>query len=338
MKNRRQAAHYLRPKRVLLLARVSGSSEGNSLDPFIAATIAAAGGLFLHMKLITFIRASAGKAEPGVALKERAVSLSPLGFTDMPDVLKCLDAERSRIAEHVANPPSDAVASYDKIQLLAPVPRPPKLFCVGQNYGQHVQESQTEVSKVPTIFSKFSRCVIGPGQAIVLPRNAKRPDYEAELAFVIGNAGRHIAASRWREHVAGYTIVNDVSARDVQNATSQWLLGKTFDTFAPMGPYVTTADEIEDPHTLDIRLTINGEELQHANTCELIYRVPELVEFLSSIVELEPGDVVCTGTPGGSGFSYKPPRWLRPGDDIEITIQGLGTLRNPVIAEAAAGA
>jgi 2-keto-4-pentenoate hydratase/2-oxohepta-3-ene-1,7-dioic acid hydratase in catechol pathway len=175
--------------------------------------------------------------------------------------------------------------------------------------------------------------VTAPGGPIVLPRNSTKPDYEAELAFVIGRGGRHIAAENWRRHVAGYTIVNDVSARDFQRATSQWLMGKTFDTFAPMGPWITTADEIADPHALNIRLTLNGELMQNSNTRELIFKIPELVAFLSSVVTLEPGDIVATGTPAGVGFARKPPRWLRPGDDVRISIDGLGELRNPVVAE-----
>jgi 2-keto-4-pentenoate hydratase/2-oxohepta-3-ene-1,7-dioic acid hydratase in catechol pathway len=143
----------------------------------------------------------------------------------------------------------------------------------------------------------------------------------------------HIAASDWKRHVAGYTIVNDVSARDFQKATSQWLMGKTFDTFAPMGPWITTADEIDDPHALDIQLTINGELMQKSNTRELIFGIPALVAYLSSVITLEPGDIVSTGTPAGVGFARRPPRWLRPGDEVAIAIQGLGELRNPVVAE-----
>jgi len=167
----------------------------------------------------------------------------------------------------------------------------------------------------------------------VLPKNSTKPDYEAEFAFVIGRGGRHIATDQWKRHVAGYTIVNDVSARDFQKATSQWLMGKTFDTFAPMGPWITTADEIGDPHALDIRLTINGELMQNSNTRELIFGIPALVAYLSSVFTLEPGDVVSTGTPAGVGFARRPPRWLRPGDEVVIAIAGLGELRNPVVAE-----
>jgi 2-keto-4-pentenoate hydratase/2-oxohepta-3-ene-1,7-dioic acid hydratase in catechol pathway len=175
--------------------------------------------------------------------------------------------------------------------------------------------------------------VIGPGTPIVLPKNSTRPDYEAEFAFVIGTGGRHNAAKDWKRHVFGYTIINDVSARDFQLATTQWLMGKTFDTFAPMGPHIVSADEIEDPHALAISLSIGGEILQQSNTRELIFKIPELVEFISSVVTLEPGDVVATGTPAGVGFARKPPRYLRPGDEVSIRVEGIGELRNPVVAE-----
>jgi len=219
------------------------------------------------------------------------------------------------------------------VRLLAPIPRPPKFICVGLNYRDHAREAGLEIPSVPTIFSKFSNVVIGPGVTIVLPKISKRPDYEAEFAFIIGLGGRHIPAASALDHVFGYTIVNDVSARDYQMATSQWLMGKTFDTFAPMGPWIVTRDEIADPHSLDLTLEIGGEILQHSNTRELVFGVPALIEFISSVVTLEPGDVVATGTPAGVGFARKPPRYLRDGDEVVIRIQGIGELRNPVIAE-----
>jgi 2-keto-4-pentenoate hydratase/2-oxohepta-3-ene-1,7-dioic acid hydratase in catechol pathway len=184
------------------------------------------------------------------------------------------------------------------------------------------------------IFAKFSNVVIGPGQPIVLPRNSRKPDYEAEFMFVIGTGGRHIPSYEWKQHVFGYTVFNDVSARDFQMATSQWMIGKTFDTFAPMGPYLASADEIADPHALDISLRIGGETLQHSNTRELIFKIPDLVAYLSSVVTLEPGDVVATGTPAGVGFARTPPRYLQPGDEVVVSIEGLGELRNPVVAES----
>jgi len=155
------------------------------------------------------------------------------------------------------------------------------------------------------------------------------------VVAVIGTGGRHIAAQDWREHVFGYTCVNDVSARDFQLMTTQWLMGKTFDTFCPMGPWITTADEIEDPHELDIQCEINGEVLQSSNTRHLIFKIPELIEFLSGVFTLEPGDVISTGTPAGVGFARRPPRWLRAGDEVVVRVQGVGELRNPVVAEAA---
>src|SRR6202044_3830606 len=213
------------------------------------------------------------------------------------------------------------------ITLLAPIPHPPKLICVGLNYPDHAAETKMEIPTVPTIFNKFPNGVIGPGANIVLPKVSERPDYEAEFAFVIGRGGRHIPASRAMEHVFGYTAFNDVSARDFQMATSQWMMGKTFDTFAPMGPWLVTADEIADPHKLDISLEIGGETLQHSNTRELIFKIPELIEHLSTVVTLEPGDVVSTGTPAGVGFARKPPRYLHPGDEVIVRVQGLGELR-----------
>ena len=188
--------------------------------------------------------------------------------------------------------------------------------------------------EVPTVFAKFANTVTGHLHPIVLPKNSLKPDYEAEFAVVIGQGGRHIPEARWRQHVFGYTIVNDVSARDFQMATSQWTMGKTFDTFAPMGPVIVTADEIEDPHHLAISLTLNGELMQNSNTSNLIFGVPQLIAFLSSVMTLTPGDIISTGTPAGVGFARKPPRWLLPGDEVAVEVEGIGRLVNPVVAEA----
>jgi 2-keto-4-pentenoate hydratase/2-oxohepta-3-ene-1,7-dioic acid hydratase in catechol pathway len=189
------------------------------------------------------------------------------------------------------------------------------------------------IPSVPTIFNKFPNVVIGPGENIVLPPESSTPDYEAEFAVVIGPGGRRISAANAMNHVFGYTIVNDVSARDLQMATSQWLMGKTPDTFAPMGPAIVTKDEIADPHALDISLEIHGEVLQNSNTRELIFKIPELIEYISKFVTLEPGDIISTGTPSGVGFARKPPRLLKDGDVCIVRVQGLGELKNPVVAE-----
>ena len=283
------------------------------------------------MKFVTFQGAS--RADAGVVFGDRVVSLAAAGFADMLAVLASGTEGRASIDAFVSNPPADSTFPLASVRLLAPVPRPPKLICIGLNYRDHAAEARQEIPKVPTIFAKFSNVVIGPGEPIVLPKISRKPDYEAEFMFVIGTGGRHIAAEDWQRHVFGYTVFNDVSARDFQSVTSQWMIGKTFDTFAPMGPYLVSADEIPDPHALDISLSIDGEVLQHSNTRELIFKIPDLVAYLSSVVTLEPGDVVATGTPAGVGFARKPPRYLKPGDEVIITIEGVGELRNPVIAE-----
>jgi 2-keto-4-pentenoate hydratase/2-oxohepta-3-ene-1,7-dioic acid hydratase in catechol pathway len=270
------------------------------------------------MRLVTFQRPRAA-SEAGVIEGQQVRGLG----TDILSV----------IASGAAPKPTGPAYDLADITLLAPIPRPPKLICVGLNYRDHAIESKMEIPSVPTIFNKFPNVVIGPGAPIVLPRASTRPDYEAEFAFVIGTGGRNIPAERAMEHVFGYTIVNDVSARDLQMATTQWLMGKTCDTFAPMGPWLVTRDEIADPHALDISLEIGGEVLQHSNTRELIFKIPELIAHLSSVVTLEPGDVVSTGTPSGVGFARKPPRYLKAGDEVIVRVAGLGELRNPVQSE-----
>jgi 2-keto-4-pentenoate hydratase/2-oxohepta-3-ene-1,7-dioic acid hydratase in catechol pathway len=283
------------------------------------------------MRFATF-RTAEG-VRPGAVIGEKAIDLSGAGFEDMIRVIAGGETARARIDAWTAAPPAAAVHELAAVTLLAPIPRPPKLICVGLNYRDHAAETGMKIPDVPTIFAKFATAIVGPGEKIVLPRASTRPDYEAEFAFVIGKGGRHIAADQASEHVFGYTALNDVSARDYQMATTQWTIGKSFDTFAPMGPWIVTADEIADPHELDIALRINGELLQSSNTRNLIFRIPELVSFLSSVFTLEPGDVVSTGTPAGVGFARKPPRYLRPGDEVAIAIEGIGELRNPVAGE-----
>lgn len=285
------------------------------------------------MRLITF--EAAGRVRPGILSDvDTVLDLSSIGYESMISFIEG-GAEARRKAEMLADQsPAQAKLPLSSVQLLAPIPRPPKLICVGLNYRDHAKETGAEIPKVPTIFNKFATAVIGPGANIVLPKVSKAPDFEAEFAFVIGRGGRHIAPENWADHVFGYTIVNDVSARDYQRATSQWLMGKTFDTFAPMGPCIVTVDAIADPNDLDIQLEINGETMQDSNTSELIFKIPELLEFLSSVFTLEPGDVVSTGTPSGVGFARKPPRYLHAGEEVVVRIAPIGELRNPVVSEA----
>jgi 2-keto-4-pentenoate hydratase/2-oxohepta-3-ene-1,7-dioic acid hydratase in catechol pathway len=279
------------------------------------------------MRLVSFSTAD-GKVRPGSLIEEAnlVVDLTTAGHADAIAVMSA--------GFTAANKPA-AYAGYrlSEVRLHAPLANPPRIFAIGLNYRDHAIESKMALPKVPVVFFKMHTAIIGPGENIVLPKNTTQPDYEAELAFVVGKGGYRIPASAWREHVYGYTIVNDVSARDVQLATSQWSLGKSFPTFCPIGPSIVTTDEIADPHELAISLSIDGEVLQSSNTRELIFQIPDLVEYISSITPLLPGDIVSTGTPGGVGMGRTPQRWLKPGNVVTVTVEGLGSLTNPVVAE-----
>jgi len=284
------------------------------------------------VRLISFIK---NGASGGGILKENGVlPLKDLGYSDAIAFIAAGEPAIAAAERIIGKASSRDLLPLSNVKVVAPVPRPPKIFCIGLNYRDHAIESKMEMPAVPTVFAKYSTAVVGPGAPIVLSSATQKPDYEAELAVVIGKGGNRIAREHWEDHVFGYTILNDVSARDVQLATSQWTLGKSLSSFAPMGPHIVTKDEIPDPHTLDIQLSIGGETLQHSNTSELIFRVPELIEYISKFVTLEPGDIISTGTPAGVGLGRTPPRWLRAGEEVVIEIEKIGTLRNPVIAEA----
>jgi 2-keto-4-pentenoate hydratase/2-oxohepta-3-ene-1,7-dioic acid hydratase in catechol pathway len=275
-----------------------------------------------------------GRDEPAVMVNG---GLHPLGGAGFPDLLSLIaggEAATTEVRRWLSSTSASPAVDAGKTRLRAPLPRPPKVICIGLNYRDHAAETKLAIPEVPTVFSKYSTSVTGHGAPIILPKNTAKPDYEAEFAVVIGKGGRHIPEDAWRDHVFGYTIVNDVSARDFQMATSQWMMGKTFDTFAPMGPVIVTADEIADPHNLRISLRLNGEVLQDSNTSNLIFGIGKLIAFLSSVFTLEPGDVISTGTPAGVGFARKPPVWLKPGDEVAVEVEGIGTLVNPVVAEA----
>ncbi|MGC8638626.1 MAG: fumarylacetoacetate hydrolase family protein [Isosphaeraceae bacterium] len=229
-------------------------------------------------------------------------------------------------------------AAYDpsQVRLLPPIPGPRKIICIGLNYSDHAAESGVAAPPEPVLFSKYPTALIGHLDKIVLPRVSKEVDYEAELVVAIGQGGRHIAREKAMEHVGGYMVGHDVSARDWQlyKPSKQWMAGKTFDTFAPTGPELVSPDEVPDPHTLGIRLRLNGQTMQDSNTSKLIFGVDELIAYVSRVVTLEPGDLIFTGTPPGVGMARKPPVWLQPGDVVEIEIDRLGTLRNTVVAES----
>lgn len=280
------------------------------------------------MRLVTF---SAGdRARPGLVSGNRVIEL---GYPDLVSFLEDGERAREAAAKIAAAPAAPAVHPLSAVRLHAPIPRPPKFILIGLNYRDHAIESGMAIPSTPTVFAKYSNAVIGPGEPILLPSVSKEVDYEAELAFVIGRRGKDVPAARWTDFVFGYTIVNDVSARDFQRATTQWTIGKTFDTFAPMGPELVSADEVPDPHALRIGCEVNGRVLQDSSTAQLIFRIPDLVAYLSQVVTLEPGDVVSTGTPPGVGFARKPPIFLQPGDEVVVKVEGLGELRNPVVAQ-----
>ncbi len=220
-----------------------------------------------------------------------------------------------------------------QVALRAPIPRPGKILCLGHNYKGHIGVGRTELPEYPTIFSKTPNTVTGPGQPIVIPPLSAQVDFEAELAVVIGRGGRYIPEPEAMEHVAGYTIANDVSARDYQKRTSQWMIGKSFDGFLPLGPALVTRDEVPDPYGLELSLTLNGVERQHTNTADMIFSIAFLISYLSAVMTLEPGDLILTGTPAKLPAGPETPAFMRPGDVVEIKVDRLGTLRNPVVAE-----
>lgn len=282
------------------------------------------------MRLVTF-RDRDRSIKPGVLLGEEIVDISE----QVPDIRGLIEAGPDALGKlRIFLRNRTHRIPLASVELLAPLPNPPRLFCLGLAYRDHAIETHQEIPRVPTIFLKLTSALTGPRSAIVLPKLIEQPDYEAEFAFVIGKGGKNISAGNWEEHVFGYTIMNDVSARDVQLATTQWSLGKSFDTFAPLGPAIVTTDEVPDPHDLDITLTIGGEVLQRSNTRELIFRIPDLIAYLSAIAPLQAGDIVSTGTPAGVGLGRTPHRWLRPGETLVTEIQSLGQLANPVVAEA----
>jgi 2-keto-4-pentenoate hydratase/2-oxohepta-3-ene-1,7-dioic acid hydratase in catechol pathway len=212
----------------------------------------------------------------------------------------------------------------------APVTRPQKVIGIGLNYKDHIEEFKGQVPKHPLMFAMYANAIIGPDEPIVIPSMSRQIDYEAELAVIIGRRARHVAPEDALSCVAGYTIFNDVSARDLQFGDGQWLRAKSFDTFAPMGPYMVTRDSLGDGSGLDIQLRLNGNVMQKSNTRNLIFNVTDLISFISNVMTLEVGDVIATGTPSGVGFTRNPPVFMKAGDAVEIEIEGIGRLRNPV--------
>lgn len=253
----------------------------------------------------------------------------------------CLSAARDALAfalELAGQEAADTLADWgimhheEAVRLKPPVLEPQKIIGLGLNYADHARETNTPLPEVPQLFPKYPNSLIGPREPILLPRASQQIDIEAELAFVIGRPGRHIPAERAMEHVAGYCAFNDVSARDFQFATSQFTSGKILDTAGPIGPLVT-ADEVPDPHALRVRSWIDDQPMQDSSTDQLVFKIPQIIAFVSQLATLQPGDIFATGTPPGVGFARKPPVFLRPGQTAIVEVEGVGRLENPAVAE-----
>jgi 2-keto-4-pentenoate hydratase/2-oxohepta-3-ene-1,7-dioic acid hydratase in catechol pathway len=290
------------------------------------------------MQLVTFSHQGQSRLGARVRRDDRhAVIDLHTAQPDLPhEMIAFLNAGQQAVQlarQAVEAAPDRALRPEEEIRLLAPVPRPGKIICVGHNYFEHMGIGRTEPPEFPTFFCKTVNTLIGSGEPIVLPRASEQVDFEGELAVIIGQRARHVSPERALDAVAGYSIFNDVSARDYQKRTSQWMIGKAFDTFGPFGPALVTADEIPDPHELELTLTVNDLERQHTNTRNMIFSIPRLMAYLSEVMTLEPGDVISTGTPARINGKPGMSSYLRPGDTVKIRIEKIGELISPVVAE-----
>lgn len=285
------------------------------------------------MRLAT-LQTAHGPRPVGVALDGRFVDLCEID-TKLPTTLReILESEQGLMAAANALASGLTKGPFVTGRLLAPIGNPSKVICIGLNYRDHALETNSPIPEEPVVFNKFPQAVVGPEDPVVLPKVAHEVDYEAELVVVIGKTASRIRKEDAFKYVAGYTVGNDVSARDWQKGRpgGQWLLGKSPDTFAPTGPYLVTADEV-DPHNLKIQLRLNGQTVQNSSTKELIFGVDDLIAHLTQLFALQPGDLIFTGTPPGVGAARKPPLYIKAGDRMEVEIEGLGILVNPVTGE-----
>ncbi|HEX2594387.1 MAG TPA: fumarylacetoacetate hydrolase family protein [Rhizomicrobium sp.] len=284
------------------------------------------------MKLATFT--TGGAPELGVVEGDSIISLSkaaPRLATDMIDLVSRWADAKADVERIVAKAAPTPLAG---VRLLAPIPRPGKIMAIGLNYADHVKETGREPPKQQIWFGKMQSAVNGPYDPIQLPKSSNMVDWEAELVFVVGKQGKYISKADAASHVFGYCCGNDISVRDWQNMTPQWILGKSFDTHAPFGPWIVTADEIPDPHALGIRCFVNGERRQNSNTSNLIFNIYDQIALLSQAMTLYPGDVIFTGTPGGVGMALEPPVYLKGGDKVRIEIDKIGAIEASMVPEA----
>jgi 2-keto-4-pentenoate hydratase/2-oxohepta-3-ene-1,7-dioic acid hydratase in catechol pathway len=280
------------------------------------------------MKLIRF--GEAGEEKPGVILPDgRWVDVSAFGQDFDEDFFRNngLDELKQWISELAEVLPE---VSQDE-RLGPPIKRPSKIVCIGLNYAKHAKESGMEIPEEPVIFFKSNSAIVGPNDNFVIPKNGSKADWEVELAVVIGERTSYVSVEEANDYIAGYMLHNDYSERGFQlDRSGQWVKGKSADTFAPIGPFMATRDEIEDPHNLDLWLKVNGQLMQKGNTSDFIFNVPQLVSYVSQFMSLLPGDIISTGTPPGVGLGMDPPKYLQPGDVVELGIDGLGKSRQMV--------
>jgi acylpyruvate hydrolase len=292
------------------------------------------------MKLVSFARD--GQARAG-AVTAVLTGHGPARVLDLHDADARLPADMTKLLEAgtpaldlaraaVQNAAADEWLAIDPGLLLAPVPTPGKVICIGLNYRDHAAEAKAAIPDEPVVFAKLANTVNGPYSPIELPASSEQIDYEAELGVVLGRTCKAVKEADALDYVVGYLAINDVSARDVQHRNGQWILGKSPDGFAPMGPALVTADEVGDPQDLDLATRIGDEVLQSSSTREMIFPVATLISFISEFVTLEPGDVIATGTPSGVGGAHKPPRWLRAGETVRVEFPRLGALANPIVS------
>lgn len=281
------------------------------------------------MKLIRF--GTSGKELPGIETEDgKWLDCSSFGEDWSEEFLGNNGLDRLRSWLNTAQLNLNEISK--KTRLGSPIKRPSKIICVGLNYSLHAKESGMAVPEIPIIFMKASSSLSGPFDEVVIPKNSEKTDWEVELAVVIGKKANYVSKEEAMEYVAGYCVHNDVSERDFQlHHGGQWVKGKSADSFAPLGPYFVTKDEIKDPHNLRLWLTVNGESMQDSNTSDLVFDIPTLVSHISQYMSLLPGDVISTGTPSGVGMGLKPPRYLKEGDIVELGIEGLGVARQKAV-------
>jgi 2,4-diketo-3-deoxy-L-fuconate hydrolase len=286
------------------------------------------------MKLIRF--GDPGREKPGVLLPDGTRRDASAIAPDWNEAFFADDGLR-RLREWVQDRAADAAVVPDSVRAGSPIARPSKIVCVGLNYRDHAAETGVPVPPEPVLFMKASTAMSGPNDPVVLPRSSRKTDWEVELAVVIGHRSSDISEEAAPSHIAGYTIMNDVSEREFQiERGGQWMKGKSCDTFAPLGPWLVTGDEISDPQNLHLWLKVNGELVQNSSTSQMVFTVPQLVSYISRFMTLLPGDVISTGTPPGVGLGFKPPRFLKAGDVIDLGVEGLGQQRQEVVESSGA--